>query len=116
MPSGQHMTTERSLASGSMAPASARYLGRDFAWWGDMRLCLLDLAHATGGTLRLAAMPPRDGDLARVRRIVLWPEAAGEGDIFWCFGGHGCDAELAFLRGALAVAMSQPSIEPWPGR
>jgi hypothetical protein len=81
-----------------------------------MSLCLLDLAQLTGGELRLAAMPPRDRDLALVRRIVLSPEAAREGDVFWCFDRRGCDAELAFLRGALAAAVAGPAIEPWPGR
>jgi hypothetical protein len=99
-----------------MAPMSARRLGRGFAWWDDMRLCLLDLAQMTGGTLRLARMPPRDGELTGVRRIVLSPDVAGEGDVFWCLDGRPGDAELAFLRGALAVASTAPSIEPWPGR
>jgi hypothetical protein len=81
-----------------------------------MPLCLVDLAELTGGTLRLAAMPPRDGELTAVHRIVLSPEEAVEGDIFWRLGPQVGDSELAFLRGALAVAMTGPAIEPWPGR
>jgi len=81
-----------------------------------MRLCLLDLAQLTGGRLRLAAMPRRDGELALAGRIVLAAEDASEGDLFWCLDRHKCDAELAFLRGALAVVIGGRPIEPWPGR
>jgi hypothetical protein len=81
-----------------------------------MDLCLDDLARLTGGELRLAAMPPRDGGLARVRRIVLSAEAVSAGDLFWCLARQGCNIELAFLRGALGVIAAGQPIEPWPGR
>jgi len=99
-----------------MVRESASCPFRDFAWWANMSLCLLDLAQLTGGELRLAAMPPLDGELALARRVVFWPEMTSEGDVFWCFDRRDCDAELAFFRGALAVAFAGPAIEPWPGR
>jgi hypothetical protein len=80
-----------------------------------MPLCLVDLVQLAGGRLRLAAMPPLDGELTIVRRIVLDPTLAGPGDLFWCLGTGGCDAELAFLNGALGI-VGAASCEPWPGR
>jgi hypothetical protein len=80
-----------------------------------MNLCILDLAELTGGRLRLAAMPPREGELAAVERICLAADEARPGDVFWCLAGGGCDFDLAFLRGALGVVGSR-QIEPWPGR
>jgi len=77
--------------------------------------CLFDLAHITGGDLRLAAMPPVGGDLTPVRRIVIDPAATRPGDVLWCLADRPCDAELAFLRGALGVVASGRHIEPWPG-
>jgi hypothetical protein len=81
-----------------------------------MQLCLRDLAELTGGELRLAAMPPRDGEFSIVRQLVLSAELAGEGDVYWCLGRRDCAAELAFLRGALGVVTADWRIEPWPGR
>jgi hypothetical protein len=80
-----------------------------------MPLCLVDLVQLAGGRLRLAAMPPLDGELTIVRRIVFEPALAGPGDLFWCLGTGGCDAELAFLNGALGI-VGVGSCEPWPGR
>jgi hypothetical protein len=81
-----------------------------------MKLCLHDLAELTGGKLRLAAMPPREGELARVQRFVLNANAAGEGDVYWCLGRRDCSAELAYFRGALGVVVVDRQLEPWPGR
>jgi hypothetical protein len=81
-----------------------------------MQLCLHDLAELTGGKLRLAAMPPREGELAWVQRFVLNANAAGEGDVYWCLGRLDGAAELAFFRGALGVVVADRQIEPWPGR
>lgn len=78
-------------------------------------LCLQDLAALTGGKLLLAAMPPRDGELALVRRLVVHAEQVGEGDIYWCLYERDGSIELAYLRGALGV-VCQRFIEPWPGR
>ena len=61
-------------------------------------------------------MPPRDGELALVRRIVLSAEAASAGDVFWCVARHCGNIELAYLRGALGVVVAGPATEPWPGR
>jgi hypothetical protein len=80
-----------------------------------MHLCLQDLAEFTGGELSLARMPPRDGELSMVRRLVLRAEDAGEGDVYWCLRRGECSAELAYFRGALGVVAEQ-GVEPWPGR
>jgi len=80
-----------------------------------MNLCLHDLAELTGGRLRFASMPPRDGELALVPGIVLSAEGVGPGDIFWCLERRAGNVELAFLRGALGVVAAGPPIEPWPG-
>ena len=77
--------------------------------------CLFDLAQITGGKLRLAAMPPVGGDLTPVQRIVIDPAAIEPGDVLWCLANRPCDAELAFLRGALGVVTAGRHIEPWPG-
>src|SRR5262245_29649159 len=81
-----------------------------------MILCLQDLVEVTGGELKLAAMPPRDGELTHVRRIVLSAEAAGMGDLFWCLARRAGEIELAYLNGALGIVAAGPSVEPWPGR
>jgi hypothetical protein len=81
-----------------------------------MILCLLDLVELTGGELRLAAMPPRDGELTQVRRLVLSAEAASMGDVFWCLARRAGEIELAFLNGALGIVAAGPTVEPWPGR
>jgi hypothetical protein len=78
--------------------------------------CAQDLVEITGGELRLAAMPPRDGELAQVRRIVLSAEAVLAGDVLWCLDRQAGDIELAFLRGALGVVTTGAVVEPWPGR
>jgi len=69
----------------------------------------------TGGELRLATMPPRDGELVSVHRIVVSPDAVLPGDVYWHLNGKSCDLELAYLRGALGVVSAGPPPEPWPG-
>jgi hypothetical protein len=81
-----------------------------------MNLCPRDLAEMTGGQLRLASMPPRDGDLASIGRLVLSAEGASAGDVYWCLSRSACNVELAYLRGALGVVAAGASVEPWPGR
>jgi hypothetical protein len=81
-----------------------------------MHLCLIDLAELTGGQMQLAAMPPLDGVLARISRIVLSPASIDAGDIFWQLTYQPGDIETAFFRGALGVVFSGRRIEPWPGR
>jgi hypothetical protein len=81
-----------------------------------MILCLQDLVELTGGELRLAAMPPRDGELTQLRRIVLSAEAARTGDLFWCLARRAGEIELAYLQGAMGVVAAGPPVEPWPGR
>ena len=99
-----------------MARPSGKCPSRVFEWLAEMELYLEDLVRLARGQLRLANMPPRDGELAVIRRIVLTPEAVQPGDLFWCLQRQDCNLELAFLRGALGVALAGESIEPWPGR
>lgn len=82
----------------------------------DMNLCILDLTDLTGGRLQLALMPPLEGVLARIQRIVLSPLAAGTGDVYWRLAPEPGDIETAFLRGALGIVTAGRAIEPWPGR
>jgi len=81
-----------------------------------MNLCLQDLVELTGGELKLAAMPPRDGELTTIQRIILQPASIETGDVFWCLAANRCDIEHAFLRGAVGVVCSNRNVEPWPGR
>jgi hypothetical protein len=81
-----------------------------------MNLCLIDLAELTHGRLQLAAMPPLDGVLARVGRMVLSLDRIVEGDVFWHLVYQPGDLETAFLRGASGVVHSGRPNEPWPGR
>ena len=81
-----------------------------------MKLCLQDLLEMTGGELKLAAMPPLEGELTPIQRIVLQPRSIEAGDVFWCLAAERCDIELAFLRGAVGVVCANWTVEPWPGR
>lgn len=81
-----------------------------------MNLCLIDLAELTGGQLQFASMPPLDGVLARLARIVLSPASINAGDILWQLTYQPGNIETAFFRGALGVVFSGRRIEPWPGR
>jgi len=75
-----------------------------------------DLGGRTGGRLRLAAMPPKGGELTPIHGIVLTAEEAADSDVFWALGRLAGDVELAFLRGALGVVVAGSLPEPWPGR
>jgi hypothetical protein len=79
-------------------------------------LCISDLVEATAGRLRLAVMPPRDGELTAVGRIVLSAAAVNEGDVYWRLDSRPGDVEQAFLLGAAGIVTAGPAMEPWPGR
>ena len=81
-----------------------------------MKLCLQDLIELTRGELKLAAMPPLEGELTPIERIMLRPDSIESGDLSWCLAAERCDIELAFLRGAVGVVCSNWTVEPWPGR
>jgi hypothetical protein len=80
----------------------------------DMNLCIADLAKFTSGAVRMAVMPPRDGSLAIVRRVVISPDLAKAGDVYWRLAPEPGDVERAFFHGALGVVCAA-AIEPWPG-
>lgn len=80
-----------------------------------MFLCIHDLVELTGGQLRAAAMPPLAGAWVQISRIVIDVPLVEPGDLFWRLTDAGGDAELAYLRGAVAVVGDGRLIEPWPG-
>ena len=85
-----------------------------------MHLTLAQLRDITGGRLRLAAMPPRDGELAQVGPIVTDSRRVQADTVFWGLKGArydgACFAEDALVRGAAGVVVAGREIEPWAGR
>jgi hypothetical protein len=81
----------------------------------EMVLLLSDLVVETQGTLRLAAMPPRERELTPIARLVMSAQQIQPGDVFWQLNSLPGDAEMAFLRGAIGVVASNYAGEPWPG-
>jgi hypothetical protein len=80
-----------------------------------MFLCIHDLVELTGGRLQVASMPPLAGAWVQVPRIVLDVSLVESGDLFWCLTDAGCDADLAYLHGAIGVVCADRVVEPWPG-
>jgi UDP-N-acetylmuramoyl-tripeptide--D-alanyl-D-alanine ligase len=87
-------------------------------------LALGCLADVVGGTLRLAAMPPRDGDMTAVERIVTDVRHVQRGDVFWAIPGKPCPSGFepasdcayeALMRGAAGVVANH-RVEPFAGR
>jgi UDP-N-acetylmuramoyl-tripeptide--D-alanyl-D-alanine ligase len=85
-----------------------------------MQLTIGELHELLGGTLRMGAMPPCDGDAALVGRVAIDSRTIEAGDVFWGFRGPRFDganfAEEAFVRGASGVVVSGRRVEPWAGR
>jgi UDP-N-acetylmuramoyl-tripeptide--D-alanyl-D-alanine ligase len=77
------------------------------------------LHEITGGRLRLATLPPRHGELARVRHVVTDSRQVRQGDIFWGLPGTRLDgshfAIEAYARGAEGVIVGRKYVQPWPG-
>jgi UDP-N-acetylmuramoyl-tripeptide--D-alanyl-D-alanine ligase len=82
-------------------------------------LTLKQLHEITGGRLRLATLPPRHGELARVRHVVTDSRQARRGDVFWGLPGTQIDgshfATEAYARGAEGVVVGRKYVQPWPG-
>jgi hypothetical protein len=82
-------------------------------------LSLRDLTEITGGTLRLASLPPLGGADEPVRRIVTDSRHVGPGDVFWALPGRYHDgaqyAEHALMQSALAVVVHGRQVPPWAG-
>jgi UDP-N-acetylmuramyl pentapeptide synthase len=83
-----------------------------------------DLVDIIGGFLRLADMPPRDGDMTPIERIVTDPRHVQAGDVYWaipaapdadCRGAQTDAACEALMRGAAGV-VSKHRVEPFAGR
>jgi UDP-N-acetylmuramoyl-tripeptide--D-alanyl-D-alanine ligase len=85
-----------------------------------VQLTLAQLRDITGGRLRLAAMPPRDGELAHVGPIVTDSRRVQADTVFWGMKGArfdgACFAEDALVRGTAGVVVAGREIEPWAGR
>src|SRR6266496_2165739 len=85
-----------------------------------MHLTLAQLRDITGGRLRLAAMPPREGELAQVGPIVTDSRRVQADTVFWGLQGArfdgACFAEDALVRGAAGVVVAGREVEPWAGR
>lgn len=82
------------------------------------------LADVIGGVVRLAAMPPRDGEMTAIERIVTDVRHVQRGDVYWAIPGQPCPngfdpasdcAYEALMRGASGVVASH-RVEPFAGR
>ncbi len=85
-----------------------------------MILTLNQLQDITGGQLRLAAMPPRHGEMTQVGPIVTDSRRVQADMVFWGLAGPrfngACFAEDALVRGASGVVVAGRDVEPWAGR
>ncbi len=85
-----------------------------------LQIAVGDLHKLLGGELRLGSMPPRDGELTPVGRIVADSRQVVSGDVFWGLRGERNDgahyAEEAYTRGATGVVTSGRWVAPWAGR
>ncbi len=83
-------------------------------------LLVRDLMVSTGGSLQLAAMPARDGDLTMLRRSTAAASEIRPGDLYWALQSSAEDGmrhvEEAFARGAAGAVISGRNVEPWPGK
>src|ERR1051325_674040 len=85
-----------------------------------MRDLTVGLLHKVlGGRLRMATLPPRDGEATLVEHVVTDSRRAEAGDVFWALAGEkrdGADfAEDAFNRGASGAVVGGRYVQPRPG-
>ncbi len=82
-------------------------------------LTVKQLHEIVGGRLRLATLPPRHGELARVRGVVTDSRQVRRGDVFWGLPGTHFDgshfASDAYARGAEGAVVGRKYVQPWPG-
>ena len=82
-------------------------------------LTVQQLHEIVGGRLRLASLPPRHGELARVRDVVTDSRQIRNGEVFWGLPGTRFDgshfAGEAYARGAEGVVVGQKYVQPSPG-
>lgn len=82
-------------------------------------LTVKTLHQIIGGRLRLATLPPRNGESARVRHVVTDSRQVQRGDVFWALGGTRFDgaqfAHEAYARGAVGVVVGKRYVQPSPG-
>ncbi|REJ69029.1 MAG: UDP-N-acetylmuramoyl-tripeptide--D-alanyl-D-alanine ligase [Planctomycetota bacterium] len=84
-----------------------------------MDLCLEQLRQVVGGEVNFGSLPPREGELVPIQRIVTDSRRVEAGDLFLALSGPNHDganfATEAFSRGAAGVMVGDRSIEPWAG-
>lgn len=85
-----------------------------------MRDLTVELLHKVlGGRLRMATLPPRDGEATLVRQVVTDSRRVEPGDVFWALPGQNGDGALfvedAFDRGASGAVVSGRYVQPRPG-
>jgi UDP-N-acetylmuramoyl-tripeptide--D-alanyl-D-alanine ligase len=82
-------------------------------------LNVTQLHEIVGGRLRLASLPPRHGELARVRDVVTDSRQIRKGEVFWGLPGTRFDgshfASEAYARGAEGAVVGKKYVQPWPG-
>ena len=82
-------------------------------------LTVKQLHEIVGGRLRLATLPPRHGELARVRGVVTDSRQVRRGNVFWGLSGTRFDgshfADDAYARGAEGAVVGQKYVQPCPG-
>ncbi len=82
-------------------------------------LTVKKLHEIVGGRLRLATLPPRDGEEARVGHIVIDSRQVQRSDVFWGLTGTRFDgsnfAEEAYSRGAAGAVVGGRYVQPAPG-
>ncbi|MCL4207116.1 MAG: hypothetical protein KJ000_31940 [Pirellulaceae bacterium] len=79
-----------------------------------------DMTGAIDGHVQFGSLPPLNGDLEPIGRIVSDVRDVRPGDVWWALETSPHDsanrAHEAFLRGALGVVVQGCSVEPWAGR
>ena len=80
-------------------------------------VCLRDITEIIGGELQLGSLPPLDGEMQSVDRIVTDSRLVQPGDVYWAATKWDDDgAEMAYARGAIGVVVSGHRVEPWAGK
>lgn len=83
-----------------------------------MTTSIRDVTELVGGRLQFGPMPPVDGNLETIGRILPTCQSVRPRDVvLWCHDQvpKDCFLEEAFARGALGVIAERP-VAPWPGR
>lgn len=83
-----------------------------------MTMSIRDVRELVGGRLQFGPMPPLDGNLETIRRILPTCQNVKPRDVvLWCQDQQprDCFLEEAYARGALGIIAQRP-VTPWAGR